>query len=66
MEVVGWGCRYEHGSPMRLEFIGCNSLQKTTKHWLCTKYDVGRAASPMRPARPDHTQDSVLEPHYSM
>ena len=52
--------------PNRPEFIDCNSLQKTTKHWLCTRYDVGRAASPMRPARPDHTQDSVLEPHYSV
>lgn len=66
MEVPGWGCRYEHGSPARPEFIDCNSLQKTTKHWLCTKYDVGKAASPVRPARPDHTQDSVLELHYSM
>lgn len=66
MEVPGWGRRYEHGSPTRPEFIDYNSLQKTTKHWLCTRYDVGVAAALMRPARPDHTQDSVLEPHYSV
>ena len=42
-----WRYAYEHGLPNKAWVIDCNSLQKMTMH----KYDVGRAASPMRPAR---------------
>lgn len=42
-----WRYAYEHGLPKKAWVTDCNSLQRTTMH----KYDVGRAASPMRPAR---------------